>query len=125
MRAIRRVDTAPELRLRRALHAAGLRYRVDLQVDLPGARVRPDIVFTRRRVAVFVDSCFWHQCLEHGRLPKTNQWYWTPKLERNVQRDRRADDALLAAGWSVVRAWEHETIEDVVARVRRAVGAIS
>jgi DNA mismatch endonuclease (patch repair protein) len=124
MRAIRRVDTTPELRLRRALHAAGLRYRVDMRLDLPGGvRVRPDIVFTRRRVAVFVDSCFWHRCPEHGRVPRVNEWFWVPKLARTVLRDRRANEALLTTGWTVVRAWEHEAFEDVVRRVLRAVGA--
>ena len=83
MRAIRRSDTKPELALRRALHGRGYRYRKDLRLDLDGgARVRPDIVFTARRVAVFVDGCFWHCCPEHGSKPAVNTGYWNPKLRR-------------------------------------------
>jgi DNA mismatch endonuclease (patch repair protein) len=68
-------------------------------------------------VAVFVDGCFWHACPEHGRDPTVNQWYWAPKLRRNVERDRAADAALAAAGWRVVRIWEHVAITDAVAAV--------
>ena len=83
MRAIRRVDTKPELALRSALHRRGYRFRKDYRLDLDaGARVRPDIAFTARRVAVFVDGCFWHACPEHGRDPAVNEWYWAPKLRR-------------------------------------------
>jgi DNA mismatch endonuclease, patch repair protein len=117
MRANRRSDTKPELALRRALHALGFRYRKDYRLDLAGARVRPDIAFTARRVAVFVDGCFWHCCPEHGTQPANNTWYWGPKLTRNVERDRAADAALVAADWQVVRVWEHETLEAAVARV--------
>lgn len=107
MAAIRRVDTKPELALRSALHARGLRYRKDLRLDL-SVRVRPDIVFTRARVAVFVDGCFWHACPDHATSPASNAGFWTTKLARNVQRDREQDAALTDAGWTVVRAWEHE-----------------
>jgi len=118
MRAIKRTDTKPEIALRSALHRRGFRFRKDLRLDLaPGARVRPDIVFTGRRVAVFVDGCFWHVCPEHGRDPATNEWYWAPKLRRNVERDRAADAALAAAGWRVVRLWEHLALDDAVAAV--------
>jgi DNA mismatch endonuclease, patch repair protein len=117
MRANRRTDTKPELALRRALHKQGYRYRKDYRLDLTGARVRPDIAFTARRVAVFVDGCFWHCCPQHGSQPANNTWYWEPKLARNVARDRAADAALGAAGWSVVRIWEHESLEAAVAAV--------
>jgi DNA mismatch endonuclease, patch repair protein len=117
MRANRRKDTKPELALRRALHAQGYRYRKDYRLELAGARVRPDIAFTARRVAVFVDGCFWHCCPEHGSQPANNTWYWEPKLARNVERDRAADAALDAAGWCVVRIWEHESLEAAVAAV--------
>ncbi|WP_433475385.1 very short patch repair endonuclease [Spirillospora sp. CA-142024] len=126
MRANRRSDTKPEVALRSALHALGYRYRKDLRVDLPGgARVRPDIVFTARKVAVFVDGCFWHVCPEHGRQPTTNEWYWTPKLRRNMERDRQANAALRGAGWRVVRLWEHESLPEAVDAVVRAVGPAS
>jgi DNA mismatch endonuclease, patch repair protein len=121
MRANRRTDTKPELALRRALHSRGYRYRKDYRLDLDGGkRVRPDIAFTARRVAVFVDGCFWHCCPEHGSKPAVNVGYWDPKLRRNVERDRAADTALLAAGWAVVRVWEHESIEIAVAAVLAA-----
>ena len=116
MKANRRTDTKPELALRAALHAMGYRYRKDFRLDLPLRRVRPDIAFTRRKVAVFVDGCFWHACPEHGSKPKSNDWYWSPKLAKNVERDRAADEALAQAGWTVVRLWEHvPPIADAVA----------
>ncbi|WP_192759592.1 very short patch repair endonuclease [Actinomadura algeriensis] len=126
MKANRRSDTKPEIALRRALHARGYRYRKDFRLDLPGGvRVRPDIVFTARRVAIFVDGCFWHVCPEHGREPTSNEWYWTPKLRRNVERDQAADAALQAAGWRVVRLWEHEPLLTAVEAVMDAAGPAS
>ena len=122
MRANRRTDTKPELALRAALHARGYRYRKDFRLDLPLRRVRPDIAFTSRKVAVFVDGCFWHACPEHGGRPKNNEWYWSPKLEKNVERDRAADAALAQAGWTVVRLWEHVPLDDAVAAVVAVVG---
>jgi DNA mismatch endonuclease, patch repair protein len=115
MRANRRVDTAPERRLRSELHRLGLRYRKDLPLDLDGLHVRPDVVFTRQRVAVFLDGCFWHRCPQHGSHPRANSDYWGPKLDRNVERDRRVDRALRQGGWQVIRIWEHEDA-DVAAR---------
>jgi DNA mismatch endonuclease (patch repair protein) len=124
MRANRRTDTKPELALRSALHRQGYRFRKDYRLDLvAGARVRPDIAFTARRVAVFVDGCFWHACPEHGRNPAVNEWYWAPKLRRTMERDRAADAALAAAGWRVVRIWEHVPLADAVAAVTAALGA--
>ena len=118
MRANRRKDTKPELALRRALHSRGYRYRKDYRLDLAsGTRVRPDIAFTARKVAVFVDGCFWHGCPQHGSKPAVNVWYWEPKLRRNTERDRAADAALAAAGWAVVRVWEHESLEAAVTSV--------
>jgi DNA mismatch endonuclease, patch repair protein len=123
MRAIRRTGTKPELALRSALHRQGYRFRKDYRLDLAeGARVRPDIAFTARRVAVFVDGCFWHVCPEHGRDPAVNEWYWAPKLRRNIERDRAADAALAAAGWTVVRVWEHESLDAAIAAVVAALG---
>jgi DNA mismatch endonuclease, patch repair protein len=107
--------------LRQALHRRGYRFRKDYRLDLAdGKRVRPDIAFTARRVAVFVDGCFWHACPEHGSKPANNVWYWEPKLRRNVERDRAADDALSAAGWDVVRVWEHEPLDAAVTAVLAA-----
>ncbi|HEX4399130.1 MAG TPA: very short patch repair endonuclease [Trebonia sp.] len=122
MKANRRTDTKPELALRSALHALGYRYRKDFRLDLPARRVRPDIAFTARKVAVFIDGCFWHACPDHGSRPKNNEWYWSPKLARNVERDRAADAALSQAGWTVVRLWEHVPVTEAVALVTAAVG---
>ncbi|HLK00088.1 MAG TPA: very short patch repair endonuclease [Streptosporangiaceae bacterium] len=123
MRANRRTDTKPELALRRALHKLGYRYRKDYRLDLDsGRRVRPDIAFTGRKVAVFVDGCFWHACPEHGTKPKNNEWYWSPKLRRNAERDQLNNVALTSAGWTVVRLWEHVSLDDAVATVIDAVG---
>lgn len=117
MAAIKRRDTGPERAIRSLLHAAGRRYRVDLRLDLPEGRARPDIVFTRARLAVFVDGCFWHCCPTHGRKPGVNAGYWSPKLERNVARDRAADEILSSAGWTVMRIWEHEDPKEAASRI--------
>ncbi|CAN5574839.1 very short patch repair endonuclease [soil metagenome] len=125
MRGNRKVDTSPEVRLRSALHRAGLRFRKARMIEVDGLRVRPDVVFPRQRVAIFVDGCFWHSCPQHGTWPRTNSAYWIPKLQRNVERDHLVNAALTAGGWSVVRVWEHEVTIEVDAtleRVQRAVG---
>jgi len=98
---------------------------VDQQV-LPGLRRRADLVFTRARVAVFIDGCFWHRCPEHGTLPKANAAWWRAKLNRNVERDRDTDARLRDADWIVVRVWEHDIrdhLERVVLHVRNTVEA--
>jgi DNA mismatch endonuclease, patch repair protein len=121
MRANRRTDTKPELALRHALHQLGYRYRKDYRLDLVGGRrVRPDIAFTARKVAIFVDGCFWHACPEHGSKPRANEWYWGPKLLRNVERDRLNDTALAMAGWTVIRLWEHVPLDEAIATVEAA-----
>lgn len=112
MEANRRTDTVPELGLRSSLHARGLRFRKDFRLTVNGLAVRPDIVFTRARVAVFVDGCFWHRCPLHAQAPKANGKWWREKLDRNVARDRRNDAALTEAGWTVIRVWEHESSAD-------------
>lgn len=109
----RRRDTAPEMALRRALHARGARYRVQL-TGLPG---RPDVALTRARVAVFVDGCFWHRCPVHGVAPKSNAAWWQAKLNRNVERDREVDRRLRELGWEVVHVWEHEAADQAAERV--------
>jgi len=104
-------DTVPELALRRELHRRGRRYRVDVPI-VPGTRRRVDIVFGRARVAVFVDGCFWHGCPEHGqRAHDVNGWYWPEKIAGNRRRDADTDARLRAAGWAVVRVWEHDDPE--------------
>lgn len=109
MRANRKKDTGPELAIRRLLFAQGLRYRIHFGIRAGGILVKPDIVFPGRRVAVFVDGCFWHSCPEHGTNPKVNTGYWGAKLERNRERDKLVNQKLEAEGWHVVRIWEHVT----------------
>jgi len=121
MRSQRTASTSPEVALRRVLFTRGLRYRVDFPLPLLGVRRRADVAFTRAKVAVFVDGCFWHACPEHGTTPKANAWYWVPKLARNVLRDNDTDRRLAEAGWAVVRVWEHEDPEEAAARVEAAV----
>ncbi|WP_268968304.1 very short patch repair endonuclease [Tomitella gaofuii] len=130
MAAIRRTDTKPEVQVRCALHRAGFRFRKDLPVVTRGRRARPDIAFTRQRLAVFIDGCFWHCCPEHGRSPTINTGYWSPKLARNVERDKLQTEALVADGWVVLRIWEHVSVEaafreiaDEVSRLRDGVAA--
>jgi len=119
MKNQRRRDTKPEAALRSELWRRGLRYRVDVKVV--GRRRRVDIAFTRARVAVFVDGCFWHRCPEHGSIPKANRAWWTEKLEANERRDRNTDTELIAAGWLVIRIWEHEDPVEAADRVEAAV----
>lgn len=123
MRANRGTDTGPELALRRLLHARGWRYRVNHRVNVGESSVRPDVVFTRRRVAVFVDGCFWHGCPQHMSWPKSNEDFWRQKIERNMRRDQEQDRLLKSAGWRVVRIWEHEPLEDALSRVEGTVRA--
>lgn len=124
MRAIRSKSTKPELLVRRAVHRMGYRYRLHRK-DLPG---KPDLVFAPRKKVIFVHGCYWHQ---HGsaackiaRRPKSNQEYWLPKLDRNVQRDREHQAALEEAGWSVLVIWECETADMMTTerRVRAFLG---
>jgi DNA mismatch endonuclease (patch repair protein) len=112
MRRNRKVDSKPERMLRSALHSQGLRFRKNWPVKLEGRTVRPDLVFTRQRIAVFVDGCFWHRCPQHGTSPRFNYEYWASKLENNVARDRLVDAALHGAGWTVIRIWEHVPVDD-------------
>jgi DNA mismatch endonuclease (patch repair protein) len=119
MRGQARRDTKPELALRRELHRRGRRFRVDLP-PIAGMRRRADVVFPRLRVAVYVDGCFWHRCPEHATDPKANAEWWQEKLAGNVHRDRDTDARLAAAGWTVVRIWEHQTADQAADLVEAA-----
>ncbi|WP_434085244.1 very short patch repair endonuclease [Mycolicibacterium goodii] len=121
MSAIRRRDTKPEIALRSQLHRRGLRFRKDHAIRVDGRLIRPDIAFTKRRVAIFIDGCFWHSCPQHGRKPSVNQNYWSPKLERNSKRDAEQTEALQSAGWVVLRYWEHEDLAAVVDSIAAAI----
>jgi DNA mismatch endonuclease (patch repair protein) len=107
--------------LRRLLHAAGLRYRVEHRVPgLPRRTV--DIALPGRRLAVFVDGCFWHGCPDHSRPPRSNTDWWVAKLAANRERDRSTTAHLEAAGWTVLRIWEHEDPRAAADRVLLAAG---
>lgn len=120
MSRIRGKNTKPELIFRKALWSAGLRYR--LRSKLPG---RPDLVFPSRKVAVFVDGCFWHQCPEHFQWPKTRPDFWKQKITRTVKRDKEVSDQLKKMGWTVVRVWEHELKKNLIGAVNRIDQALS
>lgn len=110
-----RKNTGVELVLRRHLHRLGLRFRIHVRA-LPG---NPDIVFTRAKIAVFVDGCFWHKCRMHGSAPKNNSAWWAAKLDENVARDRRKDDQLRAMGWLPIHVWEHDDPVSSAAEIKR------
>jgi DNA mismatch endonuclease (patch repair protein) len=118
MSRIRGKNTTPERRLRALLQELGLRgYR--LHVRLQGAG-NPDIVWRRRRVCLFIDGCFWHRCpICRIAVPVRNRSYWQEKFRRNRLRDRRTDRVLIAAGWHVLRLWEHEVLTKPDACLRR------
>lgn len=124
MALIKGRDTKPEMRVRRAVYAAGLRYRLHAK-DLPG---RPDMVLRSRRIAVFVHGCFWHQhpdpSCKLARMPKSKLDFWRPKLEGNRLRDEKTRSALEARGWTVVEVWECETKPDDLRRLVARLQAI-
>ncbi|MFJ9583842.1 very short patch repair endonuclease [Streptomyces acidicola] len=113
-------DTKPEKLLRSALHRQGLRYRVGVR-PIPDLRRTADVVFTRARVAVFVDGCYWHGCPEHHRPAKRGAGFWQDKIAGNKARDADTNEALRNAGWLVIRVWEHEDAETAAQGVARAV----
>src|SRR6185436_7051221 len=115
-------DTKPELALRSAVHARGLRYRVSTK-PLAGVRRTADLVFPRAKVAVFLDGCFWHGCPEHHTVASANAKFWADKVETNQKRDRDTDGRLAEAGWVSIRIWEHEDATDAARRVEEIVRA--
>jgi DNA mismatch endonuclease (patch repair protein) len=125
MQSNRRRDTTPELAVRRLLHRAGERYRVDFPVTAQGRRVRVDIAFPRRKLAVFVDGCYWHGCPTHGTIAAKNRDYWVAKIAENRRRDAEQAAALTGADWAVLRIWEHEPATEAVKRILGALAAIA
>jgi len=121
MARIRGSDTRPEIALRKELHSRGVRYRLGRRFGFG----RPDLAFAGRRLAVFVDGCFWHGCPAHYVAPRSRTGFWSGKLSENVMRDRRQTSEAEAAGWSVLRIWEHEVEEDVGAAADRVVDALA
>ena len=120
MSRIRGKDTKPEVILRKALWASGHRYKI--RNNLPG---KPDIIFPGKRVAVYVDGCFWHQCPEHYVKPKSNAKFWERKIAGNVARDAKNNRTLNEIGWSVIRIWEHEIKENPLGSVEKIAVCLS
>jgi DNA mismatch endonuclease, patch repair protein len=120
MQSNRSRDTKPELALRSAVHALGLRYRVAAK-PLTGVRRTADLVFPTAKVAVFLDGCFWHGCPQHHTVAAANATFWADKVEGNRARDRDTDARLKAAGWVSVRVWEHEDPVEAAERVQAVV----
>lgn len=118
MSKVRGKDTKPEIRLRKELWHRGYRYRKQY------GPCRIDIAFPGRKVAIFVDGCFWHMCPMHCKIPESNRDYWEPKLKRNVDRDKERTAMLETQGWTVLRIWEHElkNIDEVAERIERILG---
>lgn len=120
MRGNRGRDTKPEIQLRSLLHRAGFRYRVSTR-PVPQFRRTADIVFTKARVAVFLDGCFWHGCPTHHRPATKNSEFWARKVHDNQKRDRETDQRLNAEGWIAIRVWEHEDPIEAAERVGKIV----
>ncbi|WP_203633544.1 very short patch repair endonuclease [Streptomyces halstedii] len=115
-----RRDTAPEVAVRKLLHASGYRYRLNERVPHMSRRTI-DIAFTRARVAVFLDGCFWHGCPDHATRPKSNAEWWRQKLDKNMARDAETTAHLVSEGWTVLRFWEHQPPTEVAEVVAEAV----
>jgi DNA mismatch endonuclease, patch repair protein len=113
MSNIRSKNTKPEIALRKALWAKGLRFRKYF------GKEKIDIAFPKTKIAIFLDGCFWHSCPIHSHLPKSNKEYWTPKLKKNVERDKAKNKQLESEGWIVLRFWEHElnNCEEIIKRI--------
>ncbi len=107
MRRVKGKNTSLEMKVRSALHRRGLRYR--LNYPLPG---KPDLVFVKARLAIFIDSCFWHGCPQHLRMPHSNEQYWHAKIQRNIERDVRINKLYEDMDWRILRVWEHELKQD-------------
>jgi DNA mismatch endonuclease, patch repair protein len=114
--SVRQRDTEPEIALRRALHARGLRYRLHVPL-LSKPRRTADIVFPSKRIAVFVDGCFWHGCPQHGTRSKSNAAFWQSKVETNEACDADTVRRLEEKNWTAIRVWEHEDPEEAAERI--------
>lgn len=109
MQNIRSANTNIEIAVRSALHKKGFRFRKNVNTLIG----KPDIVFPKYKVVVFLDSCFWHKCPYHSNIPKTNKKYWLPKLQRNKTRAKEVNNKLKKDGWTVLRFWEHQINNDL------------
>ena len=116
MAAIRSKHTKPEIALRKLLRASGWAYK------LYYGKEKIDIAFTGKKIAVFVDGCFWHGCPLHGHIPKSNKAYWVPKLRKNKERAKKKNARLKATGWKPLHIWEHElkNPKKAIAKIKKA-----
>ncbi len=121
MSRIKGKDTLPEIQLRRLLREAGIRgYRI--HYDLPG---KPDVVFIKKKIAIFIDGCFWHKCPLHFKEPETRKEFWLKKIQENVKRDEIINKTLVEDGWKLIRIWEHElkeNPEEIIRRIKMVLG---
>jgi len=122
MQAVPRTHSQPELCLQKMLRQRGLRFAPDC-APIASLNRKADMVFRRLKVAVFVDGCFWHGCPDHVTWPRNNSAWWRRKIQRNVERDRDTNRRLRAAGWTVIRIWEHQVSERSAERIRRRLDA--
>lgn len=120
MRAIGQKDTKPEIMLRKALWARGLRYRKHFKVG----RIRPDLIFRRNMVSLFIDGCFWHGCPRHYTEPATNSTFWREKIHRNQLRDKLVNETLESHGWTVIRIWQCEIYRELDKTVARIIDTL-
>lgn len=116
-------DNPRERELRSALHCQGLRFRIHYAI--PGTKRSIDIAFTKWRLAVFCDGCFWHGCPVHATTPKTNQEWWKDKIAANQARDIDTDSRLTSDGWTVLRIWEHVSLDDAISLIHSQLQQIS
>jgi DNA mismatch endonuclease (patch repair protein) len=106
MSTIRSKDTQPEIKLRKIIWSLGLRYRIYY------GKEKIDIAFPKKKIAIFIDGCFWHQCPIHSHIPSSHREYWEPKLRKNIERAKAKDERLKALGWSTIHIWEHELVDE-------------
>jgi DNA mismatch endonuclease, patch repair protein len=116
MQSNRSRDTAPEVALRSALHRRGFRFRKHVR-PVPGVACTVDVLFPTERLALFIDGCYWHSCPQHASSPITNGDWWRAKLAATRERDLRNTQTLNDAGWTVLRIWEHEEVEEAATHV--------
>jgi len=120
MAKVKSENTVPEIMLRKQLYSKGVRYRINYR-SLEG---NPDVVIPSKKIAIFIDGCFWHKCPKCFGLPDSNKEYWRKKIEKNVERDKKANKALKLKGWRVIRIWEHEIRKDLERSVKRIVDVL-
>ena len=120
MSKIRGKNTGPEIKLRKLLWSKGIRgYRIHFK--LPG---KPDIVFTKKRIAIFIDGCFWHKCPVCFQEPETRKEFWIKKIRSNVDHDKKVNDLLQSEGWTIIRIWEHEIRKEPENAVKKIIALL-